>query len=284
MPIAPVIKEPEALITWAEEQHRGGHTIGVVPTMGYLHEGHVSLVRRAKAECARVVASIFVNPTQFGPKEDLARYPRDLGGDLAKLSAAGVDLVFVPEKEAMYPAGFDTYVVPGEIASTLCGASRPGHFRGVATVVLMLLRMARADRAYFGEKDFQQLAVIRRMAKDLWLGVDVIGCPIVREPDGLAMSSRNVYLSPRERAQAVCLSQALAAVANRVAAGERHAEALRALMRTMIEAADTARVDYVEVVDALTLRPITTLDRDALAAVAVFFGKTRLIDNRQLHI
>ena len=283
MPEALLIRDPKALVAWAEARHRDNERIALVPTMGYLHEGHLSLVRAARKRPCRIVASIFVNPTQFGPKEDLSRYPVDFEGDFGKLSSAGVDAVFAPEPAAMYPNGFDTYVVPGELAKGLCGASRPGHFRGVATVVHMLFQLSRADVAYFGEKDFQQLAIIKRMAKDLWLPVEVVGCPIVREPDGLAMSSRNVYLSPDERRQALILSQALARAEHAFAGGERRAEALIASARTVIDSASSARIDYMDLVDAESLRPVSEIVREAVMALAVFIGKTRLIDNRRLN-
>ncbi len=248
--------------------------------MGYLHAGHLSLVAEARRRSDRVVASIFVNPTQFGPTDDLSTYPRDEQGDLDKLRGAGVDAVFVPEPKSVYPAGFDTYVVPDKLAQGLCGASRPRHFRGVCTVVLLLFRMSRCQVAVFGEKDFQQLAIIRRMAKDLWLDVEVVGSPIVREADGLAMSSRNVYLSEPERREALSLSRALQAARQKLSGGERRAEELLDVARRAIS--ETARLDYLSLVDRESLEPLSTVDRPALLAVAAFFGKTRLIDNLQL--
>ena len=277
-----VIESPAALVAWANARHREGKSIALVPTMGYLHAGHLSLVGAARARADLVVASIFVNPTQFGPTEDLARYPRDLEGDLAKLGSVGVDVVFAPERGAIYPADFDTYVVPQALATTLCGASRPGHFRGVATIVLVLFQLSRCDVAVFGEKDRQQLTIIRRMARDLWLPVEVVGVPIVREPDGLAMSSRNAYLSASERAEALVLSQALALAEKQFLAGERHAPKLIAAMREQLGSAKAARIDYVEIVDEKSLQPVTEVTRSAVAALAVFVGKTRLIDNRVL--
>ncbi len=261
-----------------------GERLALVPTMGYLHEGHLSLVREGRARADRVAVSIFVNPTQFGPSEDLARYPRDLDGDVEKVSAAGAWLVYAPSEPAeVYPAGFQTWVTVEALERGLCGDVRPGHFRGVATVVAKLLALFRPDVALFGEKDYQQLAVIRRMARDLdldaWL--EIVGMPTVREADGLAMSSRNAYLSPEERARALSLSRGLAAAAARVAAGERDAAALVAACRAEVErGAD--RIDYVELVDAETLEKLERLDRPGCLLVAAHVGRTRLIDNRVL--
>ncbi len=243
--------------------------------MGYLHDGHLALVERGRELADLTVATIFVNPTQFGPHEDLARYPRDEEGDLAKLTAAGVDAVFVPARDAIYPPGFDTYVVPEELAKGLCGASRPGHFRGVCTVVALLFRITKCDVAVFGEKDYQQLAVIRRMAKDLWLDVECVGHPIVREADGLAMSSRNVYLAAEERRRAVSLSRALFAMKEHASA-RKDVAALLALGRAEL---GDVKLDYLEIVDAESLRPLERIDRPARALVAAYLGKTRLIDN-----
>jgi pantoate--beta-alanine ligase len=253
--------------------------VGLVPTMGYLHEGHLSLVRRARAENAQVVVTIFVNPTQFGPHEDFARYPRDVPRDLAMLEREGTDLVFVPPVEEMYPSGFRTYVNVEEITSRLEGAARPGHFRGVATVVCKLFNLVQPQRAYFGQKDAQQLVVIRRMARDLDFDLEIIPCPTVREPDGLAMSSRNVYLSPAERQAATVLYRALMAAQARYQAGERDAEALRQTMREVLAAEPRARVDYVSVAEPETLTELTRVSGTALASLAVYIGATRLIDN-----
>lgn len=277
-----ILREPRALRAWSDEHIARGKRIALVPTMGYLHEGHLSLVRLAREKADVVAASIFVNPTQFGPKEDLSRYPRDLEGDLAKLERAGVDAVFTPEPATMYPPGFDTYVVPSELATVLCGASRPGHFKGVCTVVHLLFRMSRCHVGVFGAKDYQQLTILRRMARDLWLDVDVVGGPIVREADGLAMSSRNVYLSANERQDALTLSRALGEMERAFAAGERDAARLVARAREIIAAATRTRVDYVEVADAESLKPVTRLERPVVCALAVFVGNTRLIDNRVL--
>ncbi|MDW8145556.1 MAG: pantoate--beta-alanine ligase [Roseiflexaceae bacterium] len=254
-------------------------TVGLVPTMGYLHEGHLSLVRRARAENDHVITTIFVNPTQFGPTEDLASYPRDLPRDLALLEAEKVDLVFAPDVAEMYPPGFSTFVDVGPIAAPLEGAARPGHFRGVATVVCKLFNISMPHRAYFGQKDAQQTLVIRRMTLDLNLPVEIVVCPIVREPDGLAMSSRNVYLSPEERRAATVLFRALQAVQERFHAGERNGDALRAVMRAVIDAEPLAHLDYVSVADVDDLHELEEVTNRALASLAVRIGTTRLIDN-----
>ncbi|GBD09647.1 Pantothenate synthetase [Candidatus Thermoflexus japonica] len=254
-------------------------TWGFVPTMGYLHEGHLSLVRRARAENDHVAVSIFVNPTQFGPHEDYNRYPRDLERDLRLLEPLGVDLVFAPPVEEMYPPGFQTWVVVEEVSRPLEGAARPGHFRGVATVVTKLLNIIQPDRAYFGQKDAQQAVVIRRMVQDLNIPVEIVVCPTVREPDGLAMSSRNTYLSPEERQAATVLFRALQAAKARYEQGERDAERLRAAMREVIQAEPLARLDYVSVADPETLQELSRVEDRALLSLAVYIGKTRLIDN-----
>ncbi|WP_448605309.1 pantoate--beta-alanine ligase [Thermoflexus hugenholtzii] len=257
-------------------------TWGFVPTMGYLHEGHLSLVRRARAENDRVAVSIFVNPTQFGPHEDYARYPRDLERDLRLLEPLGVDLVFVPSVEEMYPPGFQTWVIVEEVSRPLEGASRPGHFRGVATVVAKLFNILQPDRAYFGQKDAQQTVVIRRMVQDLNIPVEIVICPTVREPDGLAMSSRNTYLSPEERRAATVLFRALQAAKARYEAGERDAERLREAMREVIRAEPLARIDYVSVAHPETLQELERVEGPALLSLAVYIGTTRLIDNIML--
>jgi len=257
-------------------------TWGFVPTMGYLHEGHLSLVRRARAENDRVAVSIFVNPTQFGPHEDYARYPRDPERDLRLLEPLGVDLVFVPSVEEMYPPGFQTWVIVEEVSRPLEGASRPGHFRGVATVVAKLFHILQPDRAYFGQKDAQQTVVIRRMVQDLNIPVEIVICPTVREPDGLAMSSRNTYLNPEERRAATVLFRALQAAKARYEAGERDAERLREAMREVIRAEPLARIDYVSVAHPETLRELEQVEGPALLSLAVYIGTTRLIDNIML--
>lgn len=259
-----------------------GRSIGFVPTMGYLHAGHLALAARARTENDVVVVSIFVNPTQFGPAEDLARYPRDLPRDLKLCEEAGVDLVFAPEPGEMYPAGFQTHVEVENLSRGLCGARRPGHFRGVATVVVKLFNIVQPTRAYFGEKDAQQLRVIRRLVRDLDLPLTIVPVPTVREPDGLAMSSRNVYLSAEERRAALVLYRALRLAEDLFARGERDAAAIAAGMEALIAAEPLARMDYLEVVDDETLEPVQKLERPALVALAVYFGKTRLIDNTVL--
>lgn len=255
-----------------------GQRIGFVPTMGYLHAGHMSLVAASTAECQTSVVSIFVNPTQFGPAEDLAAYPRDLAGDLKRLAEAGVDFVFTPEVSEIYPEGFQTFVEPGSLAEPLCGAFRPGHFRGVATVVAKLFNMVQPDVAYFGRKDYQQLAIVRRMVRDLNLPVEVVGVETVREADGLALSSRNAYLDDGQRQRARCLSRGLLAARTAFSAGERSVEGLLALARAEMREAD--RLQYLELVDGETLARLSgRVERPAVLAVAAYFGKTRLIDN-----
>lgn len=252
---------------------------GLVPTMGFLHEGHLSLVRRAKAECGLAAASIFANPAQFNRPEDLASYPRDLPRDLELLAGAGCDLVFAPAPAEVYPPGFDTWVLPGAIAAPLEGAHRPGHFRGVATVVLKLLNLFQPGRAYFGQKDAQQLAVIRRLALDLNLPLEIVGCPTVREADGLAMSSRNSRLGPAERAAAPVLYRALTAARSAWLAGETEAEGLRRTMRAVLAAEPLARPDYVSVADPLNLAELDRATAGAILSLAVDIGPARLIDN-----
>jgi len=263
----------------------GGTRIAVVPTMGYLHEGHLSLMRQARrladADGRRglSLATVFVNPSQFGPNEDLSRYPRDLEGDLSKCAAAGVDWVLSPEApDAMYPSGFQTWVEVADVSRGLCGERRPGHFRGVATVVAKLLHLSRPHAALFGEKDWQQLQVIRAMARDLAFGVEVVGMPIVREPDGLALSSRNAYLSPEERRRAVALSRGLFEAQAEAARGQRDPAALAAGVAARLSEAG-ARTEYVEVVEPETLRPVARAEPGSRVLAAAFLGKTRLIDN-----
>jgi pantoate--beta-alanine ligase len=277
-------KEVAALRDIVRRWRRENRAIGFVATMGYLHAGHLSLVEQARSENDRVVMSIFVNPTQFGPAEDFDRYPRDLKQDRRLGRQGGVDVLFTPTIETMYPGGAESqqvWVDPGPLAAHMCGASRPGHFRGVVTVVAKLFHMVQPDRAYFGQKDGQQALIITRLARDLSFPVDVRIVPTIREPDGLALSSRNVFLSPGERAQAVVLSRSLQLAREAMSAGEQDAPRLEAMMRAFItENAPLACIDYVTVADLDTLQPI---DRDvvgdALVAVAAFFGSTRLIDN-----
>ncbi len=260
----------------------GDGALGLVPTMGYLHEGHLSLVRACKRDNAQCAVSIFVNPTQFGPNEDLARYPRDEARDLALLEVEGVDAVFAPSIDEMYPDGYSTYVDVEGVTQRLEGASRPAHFRGVTTVVLKLFNIIAPDRAYFGQKDAQQLAVIRRMVRDLDVPVEIVGLPIVRETDGVAMSSRNVYLTPEQRVAASCLHMALSLAERRFDEAERDAERIRAQMRELIEKQPLAAIDYVSIADAETLEELSVIDRTALVSLAVRFGATRLIDNTTL--
>lgn len=277
MKIATTIAEVRAQVAaWKKE----GLTVGLVPTMGYLHEGHASLVDTAVSQCDRVVASVFVNPTQFGPNEDLEDYPRDFDRDKALLEAHGCHMVFHPSVEEMYPAGAATYVeILSDMPKQLCGKSRPIHFRGVCTVVSKLFNIVTPDKAFFGQKDAQQLAILRRMVRDLSYGIELVGCPIVREADGLAKSSRNTYLSPQERQAALVLSQAVKLGQELVAQGERNAVKVVAAMTAHIAAQPLARIDYVEAVDGVTMEPVETLQGTVLVAMAVYIGKTRLIDN-----
>ena len=253
--------------------------IGLVPTMGALHEGHTELVARARQECSRVIASVFVNPKQFGPKEDYKKYPRDLEKDAEKLAAVGVDALFAPEAADVYPNGFLTYVNVEGISERLEGRSRPGHFRGVATVVLKLFEIVQPHFAYFGRKDAQQVRIINEMARDLNLDAEIVVCPIVRETDGLALSSRNAYLSAEERKAAIVLHRALVAARNELASGVRDAMRLQEVMRQIIDAEPLAIADYAEIVSADTFEPVVRVAPPSYAVLAVFIGKTRLIDN-----
>ena len=253
--------------------------VGLVPTMGYLHEGHLSLVRRAREECDHIILSIFVNPTQFGPKEDLSKYPRDLDRDLSLLEPLGVDLVWMPTAEMMYPPGYQTWVEVDGITQPLEGSVRPGHFRGVTTVVAKLFNAVQPHRAYFGQKDAQQAAVIRQMTRDLNFPLEIVVCPIVREPDGLAMSSRNIYLDPQQRKVATVLSRSLRAAEEAYQNGERDAEKIRGKMKEVLAGEPLATVQYVSCADYNTLEELETVTGKALLSMAVFMGKTRLIDN-----
>lgn len=270
------ISEMQATV---RELQRAGKTVGLIPTMGALHEGHLSLVRRAKSECEVAVATIFVNPTQFAPNEDFSKYPRTLDADLQLLASADCDLVFVPSREEMYPPDASTFIEPPQVAQPLEGVFRPAHFRGVATVVLKLFNIIPADKAYFGQKDFQQALVIQHMAADLNLPVQVVVCPIIREADGLAMSSRNRYLSSSERGQALALSRALHLVQEQASRGVRDASVLKGQMEEVLESAGIERVDYATIADQKTLAEVTLLDSPAVALIAAFVGTTRLIDN-----
>ena len=276
MKIVSTISETKEIIHfWKKE----GLSIGLVPTMGYLHEGHGSLIRRARKENDRVAVSIFVNPMQFGPTEDLASYPRDLAKDAAFCESLGADLIFHPADGEMYHSDFSSYVDMSVLTEELCGLSRPVHFRGVCTVVNKLFNIMEPDRAYFGQKDAQQLAIIKHMVQDLNMNVEVIGCPIVREEDGLAKSSRNTYLSAEERKAALILSKTIFWAEEQVAAGETDAVRLTNAMKEKIEAEPLARIDYVKAVDGLTMQQIPEIKPGTLIAMAVYIGNTRLIDN-----
>jgi pantoate--beta-alanine ligase len=277
--------DPAAWQARCRADREAGVRIVLVPTMGYLHDGHLSLMREARRRAGAgglAVASIFVNPTQFGPNEDLARYPRDLEGDLAKCAAAGIDRVLAPADPAqVFLQAHETWITVERVSQGLCGGSRPGHFRGVATVVAKLFNLTMPHAALFGEKDYQQLAVLRAMARDLSFGIEVVGMPIVREPDGLALSSRNAYLSPEDRVRALTLSRSLFAARDAAAGGVRDAGVLRARAREALDAAGL-RVDYVELVDPESLAPMSRAEPGSVMLVAAFVGKTRLIDNVKL--
>ncbi len=274
-----VIDSVAALRQHLGEQRMAGKRIGLVPTMGFLHDGHLSLVHAARLECDVVVMSIFVNPKQFGPNEDFESYPRDVERDLRLARDSGVDVVFTPDVSEVYPDGFQSEVRVRGLTEPLCGASRPGHFDGVTTVVAKLFNMVGPDRAYFGQKDYQQAAVIQRMVTDLNMPLTIVVCPIVRESDGLAMSSRNAYLSPEERRAALVLSRALRTAESLIADGARQAVPLEAVLREVIAAEPLARLDYVAVCDPQTLAPLEELPETVLVALAVHIGRTRLIDN-----
>jgi pantoate--beta-alanine ligase len=271
-------------ISWMKETVRQAraenHFVGLVPTMGALHEGHLSLIRRARGDCSRVYASIFLNPTQFGPNEDLSKYPRTFERDVEQLTDAGVDILFAPDAKEIYPAGFRSYVNVEGLSERLEGKSRPGHFRGVATVVLKLFEIMQPQFAYFGRKDAQQVRILQQMATDLNLNVEIVVCPIVREPDGLALSSRNTYLNPEERRAATALRRALDEARREFDAGTRDALQLQTTIRRVLSNEPLARIDYVEIVDSETFEPVAGIGpRPVYALLAVFIGKTRLIDN-----
>ena len=270
----------DAVNIWKKQ----GLRVGLVPTMGYLHQGHASLIRRAAEECDRVVVSIFVNPTQFGPGEDLEAYPRDMDGDTDLCRSLGVGLVFAPEPSEMYPDGFSTFVEVGRLGENLCGRSRPIHFRGVCTVVSKLFTIVAPQMAFFGQKDAQQCAILKRMVRDMNMDIQLVACPIVRHEDGLAISSRNYYLNQEERKAALVVQRAITVTRELFLQGERKAAVLVQSMRDVIATEPLARLDYAEVVDAETLAFVSTVNHPALAALAVFFGKTRLIDNTALEL
>jgi pantoate--beta-alanine ligase len=274
-----VLSQSDEARQWVRSAQSSGERVGVVPTMGALHAGHVSLVTAALADCGHAIATVFVNPTQFGPGEDFERYPRDLDGDLEKLAAAGTSAVFAPAVEVLYPAGAETTVDVGSVALPFEGAIRPTHFRGVATVVAKLLAIVPADRAYFGQKDYQQTVVVRRLARDLCLPTEVVVCPTVREPDGLAMSSRNAYLSPDERERALCLSRALRTIERLVSEGERDARTLRDAGVAVIESTPGVELQYLELLRDGTVDKVERIDGPTVAVVAARVGATRLIDN-----
>lgn len=263
----------EQIRAWKKE----GCTIGLVPTMGYLHEGHASLIKKCREENDKVVVSVFVNPTQFGPNEDLEDYPRDFERDCALCESIGADLIFHPEPEEMYQNAC-AYVNIETLSSTLCGKTRPIHFRGVCTVVSKLFNIVTPDNAYFGQKDAQQLAIIKKMVKDLNFDIRIVGCPIIRESDGLAKSSRNTYLNPQERQAALCLSRAVKKGQEIIQKG-CSSESVLCEMRKIVEAEPLSKIDYISIVDALTMQPVETVEQDVLVAMAVYIGKTRLIDN-----
>lgn len=274
-----IVQTVEGMRSLADAARSDGRTIGLVPTMGALHEGHLSLVRRAAAETDCVVVSVYVNPTQFGPSEDFDSYPRQLRVDADAAGEVGAQVVFAPSDKIMYPNGFATYVDQEQLTETLCGARRPGHFRGVTTVCTKLFNTVKPHQAYFGQKDYQQTVVIRRMVADLNMDLGIVVCPTVREPDGLAMSSRNKYLSPDERQQALCLREALLRAKDIAAAGETNAATIIGAMREVIEQRPLARVDYISIAHPDTLQDVETIEGQAAAALAVFFDQARLIDN-----
>ncbi len=279
-----IFNSPQEIQNYIIEEKKKGKTISFVPTMGYLHEGHLSLMREGKKYGDILVVSIFVNPTQFGPNEDLDKYPRDFEGDLKKCESVGVDVIFYPTNENMYNKDFQTYVEVQKVTKNLCGLSRPIHFRGVATVVAKLFNIVQPDYAFFGEKDFQQLVVIKQMVKDLNFPIKVIGCPIVREKDGLAMSSRNAYLNEEERKQALCLYKSILKVKELFKNGEKEVKKLIKEAKKIIESHPLAEIDYIKIVDINTMEDIDYIERDALYALAVKIGKTRLIDNCKLEV
>ncbi|MBQ9237251.1 MAG: pantoate--beta-alanine ligase [Prevotella sp.] len=276
MQVVKTIREVREIVN---EWRKQGYTVGLVPTMGYLHEGHQSLISKSHEQNDRTVVSVFVNPIQFGPNEDLATYPRDLERDMQKVEEAGGDIIFNPEPSEMYPDHFTSFIDTTETTELLCGARRPVHFRGVCTVVGKLFNIVGPDRAYFGQKDAQQLATIKRFARDLNFNIEIVPCPIVREDDGLAKSSRNTYLSPEERKAAVILSQSLKKGKQAIENGEKDAKKVISIITESLETEPLAKVDYVEVVDFDNVQRIDQIKGETLVAIAVYIGKTRLIDN-----
>lgn len=274
-----VISSPDKMQQKALSLKGKSKTISCVPTMGFLHEGHLNLIRAARADANILVVTIFVNPAQFGPSEDLSSYPRDLKRDLSLCEQEGVDIVFTPEAEDIYPEGYSTYIEENDLSKGLCGATRPGHFRGVATVVAKLFNIVQPDSSFFGRKDYQQLCVIKKMVKDLNIPIRIIGCPIVREEDGLAMSSRNKNLNSDQRREALCLRQALLRAKELVGTGEKGAAVIRESMVEIIEKEPSSRIDYIEIRDGETLELKYQIEEGTMIALAVFIGKTRLIDN-----
>ena len=279
-----VVKSVKEVRDAVKEWKAQGLSVGFVPTMGYLHEEHESLIKKAVKDNDRVVVSIFVNPMQFGPTEDLDKYPRDLERDSKLCENAGANLIFHPEKEEMYFEDFSSYVDINGLSDELCGKSRPIHFRGVCTVVTKLFNIVNPDRAYFGEKDAQQLAIIRRFVRDLNIDIEIIGCPIIREEDGLAKSSRNTYLSKEERQAALILSQSLNLAKDAINSGEGNSSVVIDIISNSIKKEPLAKIDYIEVVDSLSMKPVKTIEKSVLVAIAVYIGKTRLIDNFTFNI
>ena len=274
-----VARTPKEVKETIRDWKKQGYSIGLVPTMGYLHEGHGSLIERAVKENDKVMVSVFVNPIQFGPNEDLETYPRDFDADLQMIEKLGADMVFHPEPSDMYAPDFSTTISVAGVSENLCGARRPGHFNGVCTVVTKLFNLSEADRAYFGQKDAQQLAVVRRMVRDLNVNIEIVGCPIIREDDGLAKSSRNTYLNPDERKAATVLSKALRTGKQMIESGEKNAEVVKSKITEIISKEPLAKIDYVEITDWNSIEPVDIIDRSTLCAIAVYIGNTRLIDN-----
>ena len=274
-----VTRTPAEVKEVIKEWKKQGYSIGLVPTMGYLHEGHGSLIKKAVEDNDKVMVSVFVNPIQFGPNEDLETYPRDFDADLKMIESLGADMVFHPEPSDMYASDFSTTVSVAGVSENLCGAKRPGHFNGVCTVVTKLFNISEADRAYFGQKDAQQLAVVRRMVRDLNVNIEIVGCPIIREDDGLAKSSRNTYLSSEERQAATVLNKALIAGKQMVEEGEKSALAVKKRIEDIISKEPRAKIDYVEITDWNSIEPVDIIDGSILCAIAVYIGNTRLIDN-----